>query len=263
MDEILEILREKEKELDKMVATAESFLTTAPKGRIRISTNHNTRQYLHQCDDKTETYISKKRTAFIQSLAQKDYAQKVLKQALKEQKLIQNFLEKYEPDGIIHVYDKLSLERKDIVKPYILPDKEFAMQWISAPYKHKDLDDNTENALITERGEKVRSKSEKILADKFNIMNIPYRYEEALNLKGYGTVYPDFTLLNVKKRKVYYWEHFGLMDQPEYCEKAIKKIEMMQRNGIFVGENLIVTYETAKHPLNMQTVEKLISKYLV
>ena len=52
------------------------------------------------------------------------------------------------------------------------------------------------------------------------------------------------------------------MDNPEYCEKAIKKIETMQKNGIYIGEKLIVTFETQSHPLNMKIVENTIKKYL-
>ena len=45
--------------------------------------------------------------------------------------------------------------------------------------------------ILTEKGESVKSKSEKIIADKLNMMNIPYCYEVPLYLKGYGYVKPD------------------------------------------------------------------------
>lgn len=49
--------------------------------------------------------------------------------------------------------------------------------------------------------ERVRSKSEKILADYFYRRKIPYKYECPLTLKGVGTVYPDFTFLSPKTKK--------------------------------------------------------------
>lgn len=52
----------------------------------------------------------------------------------------------------------------------------------------------------------MRSKSEVIIADLLNKEGIPYRYEFPLYLKEFNTVYPDFTILNVRKRKEIYWE---------------------------------------------------------
>lgn len=117
--------------------------------------------------------------------------------------------------------------------------------------------------LFTERGEKVRSKSEKILADKLYSMGIPYRYEYPLKLGRYGTVYPDFTLLNVKTRKEYLLEHFGMMDNPEYCQKALLKIEEYARCGIYPGKNLLCTFETSRKSPNMTIIEQMLDKFLL
>lgn len=108
----------------------------------------------------------------------------------------------------------------------------------------------------------MRSKSEKILADKLYAMNIPYVYEIPLYLRGYGDVRPDFMVLNKRTRKEYYWEHLGMMDDREYCEKTIRKIECYEKNGIFPGKNLLLTYETEMHPLNGRVVEEIIREYL-
>lgn len=116
--------------------------------------------------------------------------------------------------------------------------------------------------IITENGEKVKSKSEKILADKFKSMGIPYAYEQPVLLNGYGYVLPDFKILNKKTRKEYYWEHFGMMDDREYAEKTIKKIENYEKNGIFPGKNLIMTFETKQHPLSMRIVSENIEEFL-
>ena len=129
-------------------------------------------------------------------------------------------------------------------------------------YTGKEFFDDT-HVIMTERGERVRSKSEKILADKFFAMGIPYRYEYPVQLKGYGTVYPDFTLLNVRERKECYLEHFGMMDDPEYSEKAIKKLEEYAKNGIYIGKNLLVTFETRHKPLEMKVVEQMIKEFIL
>lgn len=71
---------------------------------------------------------------------------------------------------------------------------------------------------------------------------IPYKYEKPLYLKGYGIVYPDFTFLSKRTRKEIYWEHEGRMDDSEYAKTAIKKIKTYEDNGIYLGENLILTF---------------------
>lgn len=108
----------------------------------------------------------------------------------------------------------------------------------------------------------MRSKSEKILADFFYRRNILYKYEKPLYLSGYGTVYPDFTFLSKKTEKEIYWEHEGMMDKPEYAKAAIRKIESYQKNDIFPGDRLILTFETEQSVLNTKTIEGLVNKYL-
>jgi len=68
--------------------------------------------------------------------------------------------------------------------------------------------------------EKVRSKSEVIIADRLFINAIPYEYERGLIVKIPKTAEcpetemvwnPDFRVLNVRTGKEYIWEHFGRM----------------------------------------------------
>lgn len=157
---------------------------------------------------------------------------------------------------------KLHTQRQLLVTP-VEPiwEKELA-KWYDSEYHGKEFYEGTAE-IVTEKGERVRSKSEKILADYFYRNNILYQYEKPLYLKGYGTVYPDFTFLSKKTRKEIYWEHEGMMDKPEYAKSAVKKIESYQRNGIHLGERLILTFETELTVLNSQIVEELVEKYLV
>lgn len=82
-------------------------------------------------------------------------------------------------------------------------------------------------------------------------------------LKGYGYVVPDFKILNVRTKKEYYLEHFGMMDDYEYAKNAIKKIECFQKNEIYPGEKLLITLEASDSPLNMIILEKMVNKYLL
>ena len=125
------------------------------------------------------------------------------------------------------------------------------------------MSDETLPVITTAKGERVRSKSEKILADYFYHAGITYKYECPLILKGFGTVYPDFTFLSPGTGEEIYWEHDGRMDDPEYARNAIRKIETYEKNGIFPGKNLILTFETSRDVLDMNIVQKLVREYLI
>ena len=75
-------------------------------------------------------------------------------------------------------------------------------------------------------------------------------------------MYPDFTILDVSNRKEIYLEHFGMMDDDEYCNKAISKIQNYARYGIFAGKNLLLTFETRQNPLNTIYLEELLAEFL-
>lgn len=93
-------------------------------------------------------------------------------------------------------------------------------------------------------------------------MNVDIKYECPLYLEGFGIVYPDFTFLSKKTGQEIYWEHDGMMDDPVYAQNAIKKIEAYEKNGIFPGDRLILTFETEETLLNSEILEVLVKKYL-
>ena len=116
---------------------------------------------------------------------------------------------------------------------------------------------------LTNKGEKVRSKSEKILADMFYKWNIPYCYEAKLNLKNMKTIYPDFTLLRICDRKTIYWEHFGLADDGEYATKALIKCALYESEGYAPGEDFLFSVESKSTPLNIREIEKKVKEFFM
>ena len=92
---------------------------------------------------------------------------------------------------------------------------------------------------------------------------IPYRYECALYLDNNTKFFPDFTILNVRKRKVIYHEHFGMMSDPEYSESVVYKLSTYNRNGHFLGDDLTCTWESERYPLNMREFERIIEHYFI
>ena len=52
------------------------------------------------------------------------------------------------------------------------------------------------------------------------------------------------------------------MDDPKYAEKAVRKINSYTANGYFLGDNLIVSFESSVAVLNDRIIKKMISKYI-
>lgn len=86
---------------------------------------------------------------------------------------------------------------------------------------------------------------------------IPYKYECPLKLGSY-VIYPDFTILKISERKVIYLEHLGMMDDHDYANNAIRRINAYQLNGIIYGDRLFTTMETKQNPLDVRVLKKLI-----
>jgi len=115
-------------------------------------------------------------------------------------------------------------------------------------------------AYLTSSGIRVRSKSERTIADALYQNRIPYRYEAAIALGGEER-YPDFTIFRPSDGKMFLWEHLGLIDNDGYRQKASEKIALYIRHGFCPFDNLICTYE--QDILNPAQIQTLIETHLL
>ncbi|RLA43087.1 MAG: RNA helicase, partial [Gammaproteobacteria bacterium] len=116
----------------------------------------------------------------------------------------------------------------------------------------------------TQRGERVRSKSELIIADKLHAANIEYMYEPRVNLAGVER-YPDFVIEDDEAGETWYWEHLGMMSNPEYAKRWDKKLAEYRSAGILPleeggGENgsLITTKEYEGQGFDSQAIDEIV-----
>ncbi len=263
MGQIKEILEKRANELQQWKKEKEEALQKAPHGSLRLCKHGNKTQYYYRNNPKDSNgiYIKDKDIELAKKLAQKDYDKKVLCCAEKELNAISKYLLNCPEKSVEDIYEGLHIERQKIIVPIRETDEEYVRKWQEKEYQGKGFDEDAPE-FYTIKGERVRSKSELIIADMLSKESIPYRYECPIRLRGMGKIYPDFTVLNINNRGEMLWEHFGMMDDPIYAEAAVKKIAIYEQNGIFPGENLIITYETRKNPINQKVVKGLIERYL-
>ena len=233
-------------ELLQIKQVKENAIENAPPGKIHIIQIKNSVQYYlrKNSDEKTGEYIPKSNVSKLKSYLQKSYDEKLLKLINQEIDVLEKFLRKSncfsEGKAQIHeihfgegkvssllsqpiisiqqIYSSYPEEAKKYINPVAMSDEDYAKYWLGIPYNGKEISEYA-TCYETNRKEKVRSKSELNIANALAARGIPYKYECPLTLKNGITIYPDFTILNVKERKVIYWEHRGMMDDKEYAKK--------------------------------------------
>lgn len=246
--------------LKKLIREKQAMINAAPEGRLEISGGKASRFY--QCDSEgRRIYLGKDQEATAEALAQKGYDEKVLKDA----EALLHSLEKIEtlvntpqlPDR----FSSMKSGRKELILPDYLPEELFRELWDSLDYEGKPFDPNYPE-FYTSQMERVRSKTEGTIGTRLNQRGILYHYEYPLLLPSYGIVFPDFTVVNMRTRQIYLWEHLGMMDNEGYARDAMRKIETYRANGYYPGINLILTHETQKRPLNLKDIDLMIDLYL-
>ncbi len=252
-------------ELNKLTALMEEIklrLSNLPQGSLQIHMTNGTQRCYKQVET-NNTYLTTKDKDFI-SLANKRYLIKIQRNAIKQIRPLENCLMELNRFCSLKSTLEIYEEQPNLIKPYLVPlkdtNEDFAQKWQAKKHHTKWIDRN--EAFKTLRGDWVRSKSEVLIADRLFNNEIPYHYEVYLKIDPITSYNPDFLVLNKRTRKTYYWEHFGMMDDPVYCKMALKKLEDYFGAGYIIGENLLVTFESSKYPLNTQIIELMIKSYL-
>ena len=127
--------------------------------------------------------------------------------------------------------------------------------WSQAPFKQSDY--KTEKRIFrTSRGLMVRSKSEVIIAEILYSYNIPFRYEQVLEIDGISYA-PDFTIL-CPDGTLIYWEHLGMVSSFKYFDSQLSKLRVYYSNGITLWDNLILSFDDERGMIDAAMVRNKI-----
>ena len=259
MNSLLPHLLKRRKYLENLMTEISCQRENLPDGHLRLKNDKGIPRYYHitVSGDTKGKYLSKKEQDLARKLAQKDYVNKLYLEVEKELRDIDVYLRRHTKFDLENVYHDLNHYRKNLVEPIVVPDNMFAERWQKEDYVTNPFAPE-EKVYLTKREELVRSKSEVMLADMYYEMGIPYRYEAQITLKNGKRKYPDFTLLKTKTREIIYHEHLGLMDNEQYLQANLVKMDEYRKSGIYPGKNLIITYEGAGTFLNIKEIKEMI-----
>ena len=258
-------MKEQIEKLQVLIAALEKEIKRLPKNKLRCTKNRN--HYQYYVDGK---YVAKENEKLIHDLCCREYYEKLHRLATK---ILKNRIEydsligSYENYPLDQVFDSLCEGRKDFLReslyvPVSIKIERFMME----DYTTLGFGDNNENYYFTNKGERVRSKSEKIIADCLAHKDIPYRYEKPLVLWEHNrqiVVYPDFTIMNRRNGNLYYLEHLGMMDDLEYVKKANKKLSLYEKNGHLLGKDLFTLREMRDLPLNINILDRYVEEFFL
>lgn len=244
----------------------QEILKKYPEGKLRImpgSTEKSFRYYfLNPEETKDIMYLDKTKKKEKMVLAYKRYYSDLIKNITKEIEQLEKIKKMAVEDSIIKTYTTSHPGIKKLISPMNLDDQTYAAIWMDEKYSGKRFAAEDKTSFYSDKGERMRSKSELLIANRFALWDIPYKYEYPIELPSGVILHPDFTILDVKKRKIKYWEHLGRLEDNEYMSGFFWKLEEYRKIGIYLGKELFVTGETAKVPLTTDEIKKTIELIL-
>ena len=200
----------------------------------------------------------------IKELAIKEYHKALLPLIKKEIKYLKLLLKTEEQ--IENAYNGMYEGKRILFEPDLIPTSKIIEDFENTTYEGLSFDDNDQTEYYTNRGERVRSKSEKIIADALARQKIPYKYEKPLVLFVDGKqkqFFPDFTVLNKTTGKIIYLEHLGMMDNSYYYNNTLNKLDIYEKNGLLIGKDILIFHESSRQPLNTRTIDDYINEFLL
>ena len=184
------------------------------------------------------------------------HARPILRKNIRTLQSALNLLLPYDPTNITplpkpeHLPDTFFLPGQLNVQKWI--DDTLAGNFRLNPHKPE------KRKIPTADGHLTRSKSEELWCDILAAESLLYRYDSDFRLASGRTVYPDFTVLHQRERRLIRIEHFGLMDDPKYAIDQLYKLEEYAESGLLPGRDLFFTVETKDRPLTRDRIYEVL-----
>ncbi len=253
-------MKNKNQKLKEEITELQLKLGECPEGNLNCVNNKGYyKWYYHK--DSMQLYIPKKQRKLAEQLAVKKYMSALLEDKKREKEAIELYLKYCVANNGLAEKLLSNKEYQNLLSNYFRPVDSSLSEWMQASYETNNKYPE-QKILKSCSGNMVRSKSEMMIDSSLYIHKIPFRYEDTLALDDI-ILYPDFTIRHPKTGEYFYWEHFGLMDDPVYCKNTFSKLQLYTTNNIVPDINLITTYETRERPLSMEKIERIITEHFI
>lgn len=239
---------------EKMKVFYEKEIKSLPIGSLYARDKKGFKEfYFVESKTRKRTYIGRNKINRLEKLYKSKQFGLALKRCEENIKIEQRFLEKYNSIDAVDINEELP-------RPYQWANnliKQAKGSNDSLKKKQKLIEFTGTVMHTATNGLNVRSKSETLIVDRLVIEKIDFEYEKELVLKEYDgrfrRVLPDFTFRDWMGREIY-WEHFGLLKDPVYSQKAYEKLILYAKNGILPGTNLFITADSIDGGIDVSSI---------
>ncbi len=241
------------------ISQLEKELLASPEGNLSCQKNGKYEKY-YQVTENGRVYIPKSNKELASLLAKKKYLLSALQDLQVEQEALRNYLkskENYKPKRESFLNNQIY--RNLLQDAYLLECSDEIKEWKCEDYRKNSLYPE-QLKFKCKSGNMVRSKTEMMIDQILFAKGIPFRYECELRM-GEMIYYPDFTICHPWTGEIFFWEHFGMMDNAQYAQKAFKKLQNYNENGLLINRQLIATFETTEMPMNLTKIESIVNEY--
>lgn len=202
-----------------------------------------------------ERYVSSSNAIELTKYGTKYYC-KGLEPVLAEQiGILRQFADRYDPDAKFKVFASLPEFLQKYVVPICLTHLEQAEEWADESHQCNSFPIPCSSAYKSQKGDIVRSRAECLAVNTLFGLNLPYRYEDVLELDG-RDAFPDITVMHPETLELWYIEIFGMMGDPDYARDAFLKIQRYQRAGL--GGRLLAFFDYPDVPFDPSAFERTI-----
>lgn len=255
---IKELLLDRLKLIENELINLKKDYSNQPPGKLICVNNGKYTKWYNSHDGITE-YIPKGTPNIAKTLAYKKFILAKINDLEKESRAIKSYLRILGDNS--NKAEKLINNpafQQLITKPQYCFSEQLN-EWLASDYRK--CTKHPEHLIHKSTGgAKLRSKSEANIHSALCLHNIPFRYEAELVLSG-NVIYPDFTLRHPHTGEKIYWEHFGLISQPDYRKDFLFKMNLYTSNGIIPSINLITSYETPDKPYTFYDAEQTLKQF--
>ena len=252
-------------EVERTRSELEQELAALPEGELFIVRHENGECY---CERLPKKGNRKKERRFgitgdkekTRALVRKKYVKKAVKIAEKDIEVLTKALDNYTPFDEQSIMTDFSRQHPRVAG-YIYRDASELEEWAKNYERQKDFYDEDLTSVAGD-GTLMRSRGEIVIAEKLRHYDIPYRYEASLGIPDLPYV-PDFTIKRPRDGKIFYWEHFGDVNDREYMRRNDIKLDRYKEYNIVPWDNLIITYDFRENGVNVPLIEGMIHSWLL
>ena len=244
--------------LSEQIRKITAALKDLPEGTFYSSWSRDHSKWYQYINGRS-LLIRKSEKAFAKALASATFLRVQLKEAQEQMDAAKAYLR-----NIGDTDSEAFLEKHEEIRMLLdisLPLSDSVREWANALYQ-KSTVPYKGTLYKTLKGDLVKSKAEKEIANALFLAGIPYRYEAAISFDGGRTFYyPDFTIMDPRTGKIFLWEHFGMEELNYYRNNNADKMYTYFLAGYIPGNNLICTSTSEDHLLTPAMIRKTIDYY--